>query len=315
MDLSIIIPLFNEADSLPELLQWINRVMEKEKLTHEIILVDDGSRDSSWAVIRDLSTRYVNLRGVRFQRNYGKAAALQCGFGLAKGDVVITMDADMQDSPDEIPELVGMIRIDGFDLVSGWKKKRRDPVSKRWPSKFFNFVARLNSGIKIHDFNCGLKAYRNEVVKSIEVFGDMHRYTPILAKRSGFSRISEKVVAHRERKYGKTKYGVGRLFTGALDLLTVSFITRFAKKPMHLFGTLGMLMMLFGAIVTAWLIGIKIHDISNHIVPREITAQPLFYLALVAVIIGVQLFLAGFLAELVSRTAPDRNKYLIAEEI
>lgn len=289
--------------------------MEKEKLTHEIILVDDGSRDSSWAVIRDLSTRYVNLRGVRFQRNYGKAAALQCGFGLAEGEVVITMDADMQDSPDEIPELVRMIRIDGFDLVSGWKKKRRDPVSKRWPSKFFNFVARLNSGIKIHDFNCGLKAYRNEVVKSIEVFGDMHRYTPILAKRSGFSRIGEKIVAHRERKYGKTKYGMGRLFTGALDLLTVSFITRFAKKPMHLFGTLGMLMMLFGAIVTAWLIGIKIHDISNHIVPREITAQPLFYLALVAVIIGVQLFLTGFLAELVSRTAPDRNKYLIAEEI
>lgn len=289
--------------------------MEKEKLTHEIILVDDGSRDSSWAVIRDLSTRYVNLRGVRFQRNYGKAAALQCGFGLAEGEVVITMDADMQDSPDEIPGLVRMIRIDGFDLVSGWKKKRRDPVSKRWPSKFFNFVARLNSGIKIHDFNCGLKAYRNEVVKSIEVFGDMHRYTPILAKRSGFSRIGEKIVAHRERKYGKTKYGMGRLFTGALDLLTVSFITRFAKKPMHLFGTLGMLMMLFGAIVTAWLIGIKIHDISNHIVPREITAQPLFYLALVAVIIGVQLFLTGFLAELVSRTAPDRNKYLIAEEI
>ncbi|MFA5815076.1 MAG: glycosyltransferase family 2 protein [Bacteroidales bacterium] len=315
MDLSIIIPLYNEADSLPELLQWLKRVVEKEKLSHEIILVDDGSRDESWAVIRDLSSRYTHLRGVRFQRNYGKAAALQCGFSLAEGEVVITMDADMQDSPDEIPELVKMIRIEGFDLVSGWKKKRRDPVLKRWPSKFFNFVARLNSGIKIHDFNCGLKAYRNEVVKSIEVFGDMHRYTPVLAKRSGFSRIGEKIVAHQERKYGKTKYGMGRLFTGALDLLTVSFITRFAKKPMHLFGSLGMLMMLFGAVVTAWLIGIKIHDITNHIVPREITAQPLFYLALMAVIIGIQLFLTGFLAELVSRTAPDRNKYLIAEEI
>ncbi|TSA32340.1 MAG: glycosyltransferase [Porphyromonadaceae bacterium] len=315
MDLSIIIPLYNEADSLPELLQWINRVVEKEKLSYEIILVDDGSQDKSWAVIRDLSSRYTHLRGVRFQQNYGKAAALQCGFSLARGEVVITMDADMQDSPDEIPGLLKMIRTEGFDLISGWKKKRRDPVSKRWPSKFFNFVARLNSGIKIHDFNCGLKAYRNEVVKSIEVFGDMHRYTPILAKRSGFGRIGEKIVAHQERKYGKTKYGIGRLFTGALDLLTVSFITRFAKKPMHLFGSLGMLMMLFGAIVTAWLIGIKIHDITHHIVPREITAQPLFYLALMAVIIGFQLFLTGFLAELVSRTAPDRNKYLIAEEI
>jgi glycosyltransferase involved in cell wall biosynthesis len=315
MDLSIIIPLFNEADSLPELLQWIKKVVDKEKLTHEIILVDDGSRDKSWAVIRELSSRLTGIRAVRFQRNYGKAAALQCGFSLALGEVVITMDADMQDSPDEIPGLINMIRLEGFDLVSGWKKKRKDPVSKRWPSKFFNFVARINSGIKIHDFNCGLKAYRNEVVKSIEVFGDMHRYTPILAKRSGFARIGEKIVAHQERKYGKTKYGVGRLFTGALDLLTVSFITRFAKKPMHLFGTLGMLMMLFGAVVTGWLIGIKIHDITNHIVPREITAQPLFYLALMAVVIGVQLFLTGFLAELVSRTAHDRNKYLIAEQI
>jgi len=315
MDLSIIIPLFNEADSLPELVQWITRVVGKERLSHEIILVDDGSRDESWSVIRELSGQYETVRAVRFQRNYGKAAALQCGFTLAKGQVVITMDADLQDSPEEIPELVNLIRKEGFDLISGWKKKRKDPVSKRWPSKFFNFVARINSGIKIHDFNCGLKAYRLEVVKSIEVFGDMHRYTPILAKRSGFSRIGEKVVAHQERKFGKSKYGVGRLFTGALDLLTVSFITRFAKKPMHFFGSLGMLMMLFGAIVTAWLIGIKIHDISNHLVPREITAQPLFYLALLAVIIGVQLFLTGFLAELVSRTAPDRNKYLIAEEI
>ena len=314
-DLSVIVPLFNEAESLPELLQWINRVALAEGLTHEIILVDDGSRDDSWHVIRKQAEVIPGVRGVRFQRNYGKAAALQCGFGLATGEVVITMDADLQDSPDEIPALVKMIREDGFDLVSGWKKKRHDPVSKRWPSKFFNFVARINSGIRIHDFNCGLKAYRNEVVKSIELYGDMHRYTPILAKRSGFGRIGEKVVAHQERKYGKSKYGIGRLFTGALDLLTVSFITRFAKKPMHFFGSLGMLMMLFGAVVTAWLIGIKIHDLTNHIVPREITAQPLFYLALLAVIIGVQLFLTGFLAELVSRTAHDRNKYLISEEI
>ena len=314
-DLSVIVPLFNEAESLPELLQWINRVALAEGLTHEIILVDDGSRDDSWHVIRKQAEVIPGVRGVRFQRNYGKAAALQCGFGLATGEVVITMDADLQDSPDEIPALVKMIREDGFDLVSGWKKKRHDPVSKRWPSKFFNFVARINSGIRIHDFNCGLKAYRNEVVKSIELYGDMHRYTPILAKRSGFGRIGEKVVAHQERKYGKSKYGIGRLFTGALDLLTVSFITRFAKKPMHFFGSLGMLMMLFGAVVTAWLIGIKIHDLTNHIVPREITAQPLFYLAILAVIIGVQLFLTGFLAELVSRTAHDRNKYLISEEI
>jgi len=315
MDLSIVIPLFNEAESLPELLSWIKRVMAKVQLTHEIILVDDGSNDRSWAVIRSLSENDATLRGVRFQRNYGKAAALQCGFSLAEGDVVITMDADMQDSPEEIPELFQMIKNEGFDLVSGWKKKRKDPISKRWPSKFFNFVARLNSGIHIHDFNCGLKAYRKEVAKSIEVFGDMHRYTPILAKRSGFGHIGEKVVAHQERKYGKSKYGIGRLFTGALDLLTVSFITRFAKKPMHFFGSLGMLMMLFGAGVTIWLIVIKINAITNHIVPREITDQPLFYLALMAVVIGVQLFLTGFLAELVSRTATDRNKYLIAEQL
>jgi glycosyltransferase involved in cell wall biosynthesis len=315
IDISVIVPLYNEAESLPELIQWITRVAGEARLTHEIILIDDGSRDESWSVIRRQSELLTTVRGVRFRRNYGKAAALQCGFGLANGEVVITMDADLQDSPDEIPELARMIRQEGFDLVSGWKKRRHDPVSKRWPSKFFNYVARLNSGIKIHDFNCGLKAYRNDVVKSIELFGDMHRYTPILAKRSGFGRIGEKVVTHQERKYGHSKYGIGRLFTGALDLLTVSFITRFAKKPMHLFGSLGMLMMLFGAVVTAWLIGIKIHAITNHIVPREITAQPLFYLALLAVVIGVQLFLAGFLAELVSRSSADRNKYLIAEEI
>jgi len=315
MDLTIVVPVFNEEESLPELIEWITRVSDKENLKYEILLVDDGSKDASWKVIKALSQQCKAIRGVKFQRNYGKAAALQCGFTLAEGEVVITMDADLQDSPDEIPALVAMIREQGYDLVSGWKRKRKDPISKRWPSKFFNFIARLNSGIKLHDFNCGLKAYRKEVVKSIEVFGDMHRYTPVLAKRAGFSRIGEKVVHHSERKYGQTKYGWERLFTGALDLLTVSFITRFAKKPMHFFGSLGMLMMLFGLAVTAWLAGIKIHAISTHQDYRQITDQPLFYLAILAVIIGVQLFLTGFLAELVSRSAADRNKYLISEEI
>jgi glycosyltransferase involved in cell wall biosynthesis len=315
MDLTVVVPVFNEEESLPELVEWIESVAGKEKYDYEIILVDDGSRDSSWRVIKELSLKFATLRGVRFQRNYGKAAALQCGFSLARGEVVITMDADLQDSPDEIPGLIQMIRKDGFDLVSGWKKKRRDPLGKRLPSKFFNRVARINSGIRLHDFNCGLKAYRNEVVKSIEVFGDMHRYTPILAKRAGFGRIGEKIVHHRERKYGKTKYGWERLFTGALDLLTVSFITRFSKKPMHFFGSLGMLMMLFGFGVTVWLAGDKIHAIRTHEVYRQITDQPMFYLALLAVIIGVQLFLTGFLAELVSRSAADRNKYLISEEL
>jgi glycosyltransferase involved in cell wall biosynthesis len=315
MDLSVVIPVYNEAESLPELVEWIARVANGESYIYEIILIDDGSRDKSWQIIKDLSTENPAIRGVRFQRNYGKAAALQCGFAIAKGSVVITMDADLQDSPDEIPPLVSMIRVEGYDLVSGWKKKRRDPITKRWPSKFFNFVARLNSGIRLHDFNCGLKAYKLDVVKSIEVFGDMHRYTPVLAKRAGFTNIGEKVVHHRERKYGKTKYGWSRLFTGALDLLTVSFISRFSKKPMHFFGSIGMLMMLFGLFVTIWLAGIKIHSIHTHEVYRQITDQPLFYLAILAVIIGVQLFLTGFLAELVSRSASDRNKYLISEEI
>ncbi|MCK9324769.1 MAG: glycosyltransferase family 2 protein [Bacteroidales bacterium] len=315
MDLSVVVPVFNESESLPELLAWIKRVAKGMSITYEVILVDDGSRDGSWEVIRTLSATNPELRGIRFQHNYGKAAALQSGFTAAQGKVVITMDADLQDSPDEIPELYRMITQDQYDLVSGWKKKRKDPISKRWPSKFFNFVARLNSGIRIHDFNCGLKAYDSQVVKSIEVFGDMHRYTPILAKKAGFTRIGEKVVVHHERKYGKTKYGWERLFTGALDLLTVSFITRFSKKPMHFFGTLGMLMMLFGALVAAWIIGVKVHAVINHLPWREATDQPLFYLALVAVIIGVQLFLAGFLAELVSRSSADRNKYLIAEEL
>lgn len=312
---SIVIPLFNEEESLPELIKWIHTVCEKAEISYELILVDDGSRDESWKVIEGLRTDYAAIRGIRFRRNYGKAAGLHCGFNASKGDVVITMDADLQDSPDEIPELVRMIREEGFDLVSGWKKKRFDPIGKRWPSKFFNFVARKISGIKLHDFNCGLKAYRGQVVRSIEVFGDMHRYIPVLAKRAGFGKIGEKVVQHQERKYGKTKYGWTRLFSGALDLLTISFITRFAKKPMHFFGSLGLLMMLAGLVITGWLTGIKIHALANHLPAREITEQPLFYLALVIVLIGVQLFLTGFLAELVSRSSQDRNHYLIEEEL
>ncbi len=316
MLVSIVIPLFNEAESLPELIAWIDRVAKDSALAVEIILVDDGSRDQSWEVIMELKEQYPSLRAIRFRRNYGKAAGLHCGFNAAKGDVVITMDADLQDNPEEIPELARMIRAENYDLVSGWKKKRYDPITKRWPSKFFNFVARRSSKIKIHDFNCGLKAYNAEVVKSIEVFGDMHRYIPVLAKRAGFIKIGEKVVQHQERKYGTTKYGWTRLFSGALDLMTIGFITRFSKKPMHFFGSLGILMMLIGFVITSWLIGAKVYAIANHMSEyREITAQPAFYLALLVVVIGVQFFLTGFLAELVSRSSHDRNNYLIEEEL
>jgi len=295
---------------------WIKQVQDENELNFEVVLVDDGSRDNSWAVIQELKSKYSILRAIRFRRNYGKAAGLHCGFAAAKGDVVITMDADLQDNPGEIPELVRMITEDDYDVVSGWKKKRYDPITKRWPSKFFNFVARRTSGIKIHDFNCGLKAYKGDVIKSIEVFGDMHRYIPVLAKRAGFSNIGEKVVQHQERKYGSTKYGWKRLFSGALDLLTIGFITRFSKKPMHFFGSMGILMMLIGLCITVWLAGAKIYAISHHLTDyREITAQPAFYIALLVVLIGVQLFLTGFLAELVSRSSHDRNNYLIEEEV
>ncbi len=316
MDVSIVIPLYNERESLEPLVKWIDRVVKAASLSHEIILVDDGSKDDSWEVIRKLQASYAAILGIKFRRNYGKAAALHCGFDKAQGEVVITMDADLQDSPDEIPELVRMIREDGYDLVSGWKKKRYDPIGKRWPSKFFNFVAQMISGIKLHDFNCGLKAYRSIVVKSIEIYGDMHRYIPILAKRAGFSSIGEKVVQHQERQFGATKYGLRRYINGPLDLLTISFITRFAKKPMHFFGTLGMLMMLIGGFLTAWIIGVKIHAIATHISAiRGVTDQPAFFLALLMVIIGVQLFLTGFLGELISRSSNDRNVYLIEEEL
>ncbi len=311
MDLSIIIPLYNEEESLPELHDWIQRVVEKENYSYEIIFVDDGSNDKSWQVIESLSEKNASVKGIKFRRNYGKSAALYSGFEKVQGDVVMTMDADLQDSPDEIPELFRMIKEDGYDLVSGWKKKRHDPISKTIPSKFFNYVTRVISHIKLHDFNCGLKAYRNEVIKSVEVYGEMHRYIPVLAKQAGFKKIGEKIVQHRARQYGVSKFGLERFINGFLDLLSVVFITKFGKKPMHFFGVWGTLMFLFGGGITLWLIGEKFYRIIHHLQGREITAQPLFYIALVLVIIGIQLFLAGFLGELVSRSSSDRNHYLI----
>jgi glycosyltransferase involved in cell wall biosynthesis len=315
MDISVVVPLYNEEESLPELHDWIKRVMDKNGFSYEIIFVDDGSNDGSWQVIEKLSNENPNVRGIKFRRNYGKSAALHTGFSEAQGDVVITMDADLQDSPDEIPPLYDMITKEGYDLVSGWKKIRHDPISKTIPSKFFNFVTRLISGIKLHDFNCGLKAYRKEVVKSIEVFGEMHRYIPVLAKQAGFKKIGEKVVEHRARKYGVSKFGFSRFINGFLDLLTVLFITKFGKKPMHFFGVWGTLTFLAGGIITIWIIAEKLYKLYHNLPVREVVAQPLFYIALVLVIIGVQLFLAGFLGELVSRSASDRNKYLIAKKI
>jgi len=315
MNISIVIPLFNEEESLTELYNWIKNVVNKNRLSYEIIFIDDGSTDSSWEVIERLSTkdRYVN--GISFLRNYGKSAALFVGFQQAKGDVVITMDADLQDSPDEIPELYRMIKVDGFDLVSGWKKKRYDPFIKRNTSKIYNGISRLVTGVKLHDMNCGLKAYKNKVIKSIEVYGEMHRYIPVLAKRAGFTKIGEKVVSHQERKYGVTKFGLDRFVKGFLDLMSVSFITKFGQRPMHLFGLLGSLMFITGGGISVWLIIEKIISLSYNNPIREITDQPLFYIALVLVIIGVQLFLAGFIGELVSRTSPDRNKYHIDKKV
>ncbi|MCD6366012.1 MAG: glycosyltransferase family 2 protein [Bacteroidales bacterium] len=315
MDLSIIIPLYNEDESLPELHDWIKRVVEKENLSYEIIFVDDGSNDNSWQVIEGLSGKNPNVKGIKFRRNYGKSAALYSGFEQVGGDVVITMDADLQDSPDEIPGLFHMIKDDGYDLVSGWKKKRHDPISKTIPSKFFNYVTRIISHIKLHDFNCGLKAYRKEVIKSVEVYGEMHRYIPVLAKQAGFKKIGEKIVQHRARQYGVSKFGLERFINGFLDLLSVVFITKFGKKPMHFFGIWGTLMFLFGGGITVWLIVEKLYRVAHHLTGREITAQPLFYIALVLVILGVQLFLAGFLGELVSRSSSDRNHYLIEKTV
>ncbi|GAB4317518.1 MAG: glycosyltransferase family 2 protein [Bacteroidales bacterium] len=309
MDLSVIVPLLNEEESLPELTAWIDRVCTTERLQYEIIFVDDGSSDNSWQVIKELTDRYPSVKGIRFRRNYGKSAALNEGFRAASGKVVITMDADLQDSPDEIPELYRMITEEGYHLVSGWKKKRRDPLGKTLPSKFFNRTTRALSGIKLHDFNCGLKAYRNEVVKNIEVYGEMHRYIPVIAKWAGFPKIGEKVVHHQPRKYGVTKFGMERLIKGYLDLLSIMFISKFGKRPMHLFGTLGTLLFLIGFIIGTYLTIAKyFYEVY------KMTERPLFYLGLLAMIIGSQLFVTGFLAEMISRSSSDRNRYNISEK-
>lgn len=311
MDISIVVPLFNEEESLPELTRWIKRVMDRKSYSYEVILVDDGSNDSSWEVITRLHRENPAVRGIKFRRNYGKSAALFCGFEAAQGEVVITMDADLQDSPNEIPELVRMIREEKYDMVSGWKKKRFDPITKTVPSRLFNGTARLASGIKLHDFNCGLKAYRKAVVKSIEVYGEMHRYIPILAKHAGFTRIGEKVVQHQPRKYGTTKFGIERFVNGYLDLLSVTFISRFAKKPMHFFGLMGTFVFLFGFIATI-VVGVnKLTMLARGIRAPLVADNPWFFIALVAMIIGTMLFLTGFIAELISRSAPERNIYQI----
>ena len=315
LDISVVVPLYNEEESLPELVQWIDRVANENSLSYEIILIDDGSTDRSWSVVEELKKQYAQIKGLSFLRNYGKSAALYEGFKMADGEVVFTMDADLQDSPDEIPEMRRMILEEGYDLVSGWKKRRYDPIGKRWPSKFFNLTARVVSGIKLHDFNCGLKAYRRKVVKSIEVYGEMHRYIPILAKHAGFKRIGEKVVEHHERKYGVSKFGIERMVKGYLDLISVSFMSHFGRSPMYLFGSLGTLMFLFGGITTVWIIVKKVVAQSNGLVWRGVTEQPLFYLALLAIILGVQLFLAGFIAELINRRSSDRNSYLIDKKL
>lgn len=311
MDLSIVIPLYNEEESLPELEAWIRRVAEAEELDYEILMIDDGSSDSSWAVVQRLAEANPRVKGIKFRRNYGKSAALNVGFERAQGDVVITMDADLQDSPDEIPELYRLITEEHYDLISGWKKKRYDPLSKTIPSKFFNRVTRFISGIQLHDFNCGLKAYRKPVVKGIEVYGEMHRYIPLLAKWSGFRRIGEKVVEHRPRKYGTTKFGIERFITGFLDLLSVTFVGKFGKRPMHLFGTIGILIFFIGFCSTLYIGFNKLHRLNNDLPTILVTDNPYFFIALTSMIIGTLLFLAGFLAELISRNSADRNHYQI----
>ena len=309
LDISVVVPLFNEEESLPELVAWIDRVARENSLSYEVIMVNDGSTDGSWEVVKELSAKYPAVKGISFMRNYGKSAALYSGFEMASGEVVFTMDADLQDSPDEIPAMRRMILEDGYDLVSGWKRKRYDPIGKRWPSKFFNLTARIMSGIRLHDFNCGLKAYRLKVVKSIEVYGEMHRYMPILAKHAGFKRIGEKVVEHHERKYGYSKFGLERMVKGYLDLISVTFMSHFGRSPMYLFGGLGTLMFLAGFVAIAWIVVEKL----AWSVP--VTNQPLFYFGLTTVVLGVQLFLAGFLGELINRRSSDRNHYLIDEKL
>lgn len=314
-DLSIVISLYNEEESLPELVSWIEAVMSREGYSYEIIMVDDGSRDASWKIVRELAADNESIRGISFRRNYGKSAALYHGFKAAEGKVVITMDADLQDSPEEIPELYRMVVEEGYDIVSGWKKQRFDnKFTKNLPSKLYNATARWVTGIRLHDMNCGLKAYRNEVVKNIEVYGEMHRYIPYLAKNAGFDKITEKPVQHQKRKYGVSKFGLERFVNGLLDLISLWFLSRFGKKPMHFFGFTGILMFLAGAVLTVWVIAEKLIQQAQGLVYRPVTDQPLFYLALLAVVLGFQLFLAGFICEMVSRNSQERNKYNIKEE-
>lgn len=315
IQISIVVPVFNEEESLPELTQWISRVIQEHDFSYEVILINDGSTDRSWEVIQKLSAQNPQLKGLNFTRNFGKSAALDAGFRRALGEVVITMDADLQDSPDEIPGLYEMVTKEGLDVVSGWKKERHDPISKTIPSKFFNGVTRWISGIQLHDFNCGLKAYRNKVVKNIHIYGEMHRYIPLLAKWNGFGKIGEKVVQHQSRKYGYSKFGLERFLNGFLDLITVSFVHRYKKKPMHFFGLLGSLSFLTGFVITVWLIFQKIYSLSNGLKVREIVDQPLFFLALVALIIGVQLFVTGFIAELMTSNQSKEIEYKIDEEL
>ena len=316
MDISIVVPLYNEEESLPHLIEWIERVMRENNFSYEVLLIDDGSKDNSWSVIESLMERNSNVKGVKFRRNYGKSAALNVGFERVEGDVIITMDADLQDSPDEIPELYKMIKTEGYDLVSGWKKKRYDSkLMKNLPSKLYNATTRWFSGIKLHDFNCGLKAYRKAVVKSIEVYGEMHRYIPIIAKWAGFSKIGEKVVQHRKREFGESKFGMNRFVNGYLDLMSIMFVSKFGKKPMHFFGLLGSVMFLLG-IISALVLGVqKLIAVYNNEAMRLITDSPYFYLALVTMIIGCQLFLTGFIAEMIGRNSPNRNTYLIEKDI
>ena len=316
MDISVIIPAFNERESLPELSAWIARVMQENGYSYEVLIVDDGSTDGSWDAIRELAGADAHVHGLRFLRNYGKSAALYCGFERVQGDVVFTMDADLQDSPDELPEMYRMITEQGYDLVSGWKQHRKDnALTKNLPSKLYNATARRITGIKLHDMNCGLKAYRKEVVKHIEVYGEMHRYIPYLAKNAGFTKIGEKPVVHAKRKYGKSKFGMSRFVNGFLDLQTLSFLTRFGKDPMHFFGYSGLMMFFVGFVMTVWIIVDKLVRQAHGVKFRAVTDQPLFYLALVAVILGVMLFLAGFIGEMVARSSADRNRYNISDEL
>jgi glycosyltransferase involved in cell wall biosynthesis len=316
-DISVVIPLFNEDESIRELAIWISSVMEKNKFSYEIVFIDDGSRDNSWSIIESLAMKHPQIiKGIKFKRNYGKSAALNRGFDAARGEVIVTMDADLQDSPDEIPELYRMIKEQGFDLVSGWKKKRYDPLSKTIPTRIFNWATRKMSGINnLHDFNCGLKSYSQEVIKNIEVYGEMHRYIPVIAKWQGYTKITEKPVEHRARKYGITKFGWERFINGFLDLLSISFVTKFGKRPMHLFGFIGTLMFLIGFLAAFWLGASKLYLSFHQIPARLLTNRPSFYISLTAMVIGSQMFLAGFLGELIARNSPNRNQYLIEKKI